>query len=163
MTDNRFDVLIVGGGPAGSTIAALLAQRGETVVLVEKDTHPRFHIGESLLPMNLPLFEALGVKQQIDRIGMPKYGASLPLARRHHPARFRPGLGQSLFYPMRRGRIDRILWQNATTKAPASSKAAVSQVEFPPDGGVVATDTTATAGRRFRRSSWSTHPAVTRC
>jgi len=52
----------------------LLAQRGKKVVLVEKDNHPRFHIGESLLPMNLPLFEALGVKEAIGRIGMPKYG-----------------------------------------------------------------------------------------
>src|SRR5580658_8556986 len=69
------DVLVVGGGPAGSTIAALLAERGEQVVLVEKDRHPRFHIGESLLPFNLPLFERLGVKAEMERIGMPKYGA----------------------------------------------------------------------------------------
>ena len=57
------DVLVVGGGPAGSTMAALLAGRGERVVLVEKDRHPRFHIGESLLPMNVPLFEELGVSE----------------------------------------------------------------------------------------------------
>src|SRR5205085_5479507 len=49
------DVLVIGGGPAGSTIAALLAERSRDVVLVEKATHPRFHIGESLLPLNLPL------------------------------------------------------------------------------------------------------------
>ncbi|MEP7100859.1 MAG: FAD-dependent oxidoreductase, partial [Burkholderiales bacterium] len=44
------DVLVIGGGPAGSTVAALLAQQGRSVVLVEKAQHPRFHIGESLLP-----------------------------------------------------------------------------------------------------------------
>ena len=48
------DVVVMGGGPAGSTIATLLAERGHRVALLEKDSHPRFHIGESLLPANLP-------------------------------------------------------------------------------------------------------------
>ncbi|MGZ5174415.1 MAG: NAD(P)/FAD-dependent oxidoreductase, partial [Burkholderiales bacterium] len=67
------DVLVIGGGPAGSTMAALLAERGRDVVLVEKAKHPRFHIGESLLPLNLPLFERLGVAEEIKQIGMLKY------------------------------------------------------------------------------------------
>src|SRR5271155_1893047 len=50
------DVLIIGGGPGGSTAAALIADKGKDVVLLEKDAHPRFHIGESLLPRNLPIF-----------------------------------------------------------------------------------------------------------
>jgi len=50
------DVVVIGGGPAGSTTATLLADRGHRVVLLEKEVHPRFHIGESLLPANLPLF-----------------------------------------------------------------------------------------------------------
>src|SRR5450631_1048527 len=68
------DVLVVGGGPAGSTIAALLAERGRDVVLLEKQHHPRFHIGESLLPANVALFERLGLREQVEAIGMPKYG-----------------------------------------------------------------------------------------
>src|SRR5947209_7233158 len=69
------EVLVIGGGPAGSTLAALLASGGRDVVVLEKDRHPRFHIGESLLPLNLPLFEELGVAREIERIAMPKYGA----------------------------------------------------------------------------------------
>src|SRR6185436_18479720 len=71
------DVLVVGGGPAGSTAAALLAEKGWEVVLLEKDRHPRFHIGESLLPLNLPLFDRLGVRREIEAIAMMKYGAEL--------------------------------------------------------------------------------------
>ena len=56
---NTCDVLVIGGGPAGSTISTKLAEAGRDVVLLEKEQHPRFHIGESLLPMNLPIFEEL--------------------------------------------------------------------------------------------------------
>jgi 2-polyprenyl-6-methoxyphenol hydroxylase-like FAD-dependent oxidoreductase len=71
-TASRSDVLVIGGGPGGATIAALLAERGRDVVLIEKSRHPRFHIGESLLPLNMPLFERLGVADEIRTIGMPK-------------------------------------------------------------------------------------------
>jgi flavin-dependent dehydrogenase len=60
-TTPSFEVLVIGGGPAGSTVANLLAQHGRSVVLIEKDTFPRFHIGESLLPCGLPIFGRLGV------------------------------------------------------------------------------------------------------
>jgi flavin-dependent dehydrogenase len=69
------DIAIIGGGPAGSTAAALLARGGHKVIALEKARHPRFHIGESLLPMNLPIFERLGVLEQVRALGVHKAGA----------------------------------------------------------------------------------------
>ena len=77
------DILVIGGGPAGSTAAALLAQQGRQVTLVEKESHPRFHIGESLLPRNLDILERLGVLEQVRGVAvtdlqpMPEQGAAL--------------------------------------------------------------------------------------
>jgi flavin-dependent dehydrogenase len=72
------DVLVIGGGPAGSTAATFLARRGWRVLCLEKARHPRFHIGESLLPMNLPILERLGVLDAVDAIGVRKTGADFP-------------------------------------------------------------------------------------
>ena len=69
------DVAVIGGGPAGSTAAILLARRGYKVIALEKARHPRFHIGESLLPMNLPVFERLGVLDKVRELGVFKLGA----------------------------------------------------------------------------------------
>ena len=144
MTVNRFDVLVVGGGPAGSTIAALLATRGETVVLVEKDIHPRFHIGESLLPMNVPLLEELGVKEDIDRIGMPKFGVEFvsPWHDNTSMLEFAEAWDKSLFYAyeVRRSEFDHILLKNAAAKGTIVIEGCrIAQVDFPAEGGVVAT------------------------
>ena len=73
---SAFDVVVCGGGPAGSTAAAILARAGRSVALFERERFPRFHIGESLLPCNLPLFERLGVLERLNAAGpQVKYGA----------------------------------------------------------------------------------------
>jgi flavin-dependent dehydrogenase len=63
------DAIVIGGGPGGSTAATVLARAGRDVLLLEKERFPRFHVGESLLPFNLPLFERLGVAGKIRAAG----------------------------------------------------------------------------------------------
>lgn len=68
MSTPRVDVLIIGGGPAGSCAAIDLARRGYEVAILEKAQHPRFHVGESLLPNLHPLFDDLGLTETLDRV-----------------------------------------------------------------------------------------------
>jgi flavin-dependent dehydrogenase len=115
----RSSVLIIGGGPAGATCGALLARRGHEVTLLEKDHHPRFHIGESLLPANLPLFEKLGVADQVRAVGMPKLGAEFvsPGDGRCQEFRFADAWNKSLpgAYQVRRSQFDEILIRHAAS------------------------------------------------
>jgi flavin-dependent dehydrogenase len=113
----RCEVLVIGGGPGGSTAASLLAEKGYRVVLLEKARHPRFHIGESLLPANLPIIERLGVAAQVRAIGMEKWGAEFVS---HDDGRgqefeFARGWDKSLplAYQVRRSQFDEILVRRA--------------------------------------------------
>lgn len=131
------DVLIIGGGPAGSTAAADLADRGRRVVLLEKSHHPRFHIGESLLPANLPLFEQLGVADQIQAIGMEKWAAEFhsPHDGRQQTFQFADSWDktQPFAYHVRRSEFDEILFRNAARKgAEAIEGCRVEDVRFMP-------------------------------
>lgn len=62
MEEQQYDVIIAGAGPAGSTAATLLAQYGYRVLLIEREQHPRYHIGESMLPMAGPIMQRLGIE-----------------------------------------------------------------------------------------------------
>ncbi len=74
--ETSWDVIIIGGGPAGATAAVTLRQAGRKVLVLEKEKFPRFHIGESLLPYNRPIFEELGVWDKVKAAGfVTKRGA----------------------------------------------------------------------------------------
>jgi flavin-dependent dehydrogenase len=73
-----FDFAVAGGGPAGSSAAISLGQHGHSVILFERETFPRFHIGESLLSTANDAFAALGVTKQVESASFPeKWGARL--------------------------------------------------------------------------------------
>ncbi|HMB94544.1 MAG TPA: tryptophan 7-halogenase, partial [Tepidisphaeraceae bacterium] len=75
MTDS-YDAIIIGGGPACAVSALLLARAGIKVCVLEKSRHPRFHIGESMLPRSLPLIQELGLEPALRRLPhVAKYGA----------------------------------------------------------------------------------------
>ncbi|MGH8198965.1 MAG: NAD(P)/FAD-dependent oxidoreductase [Steroidobacteraceae bacterium] len=117
MTEPEADVVVIGGGPGGASAAALLAEAGHRVVLLEKSRHPRFHIGESLLPASLPLLRRLGVAAQVEAIGLTKHGVEFFSPTHRRPQRFdfseswNKALGYA--YEVRRSSFDAILLQRA--------------------------------------------------
>ena len=137
------DVLVIGGGPAGATVAPLLAEMGYTVVLLDKARHPRFHIGESLLPANLQLFERLGVGAEVRAIGMQKWGAEFVSP--HHAQKqafhFSEAWDKSTpyAYQVKRAEFDTVLIRNAARLGVEVHEGCkVRAVDFlPGDGGAL--------------------------
>ena len=129
------DVAIIGGGPAGATAATLLAQRGRRVAVFEKAAHPRFHIGESLLPKNLPILERLGVLDEVRGIGIHKPGAEFisPDHDRRESFLFSEALDPEPphAYQVERSQFDEILLNNARASgADVRENCAVSDIRF---------------------------------
>ena len=80
------DVAVIGGGPAGSAAATMLARQGWNVVLLERERFPREHVGESLLPASMPVLEELGAMEAVQAAGfLPKYGATMVWGRDPEP------------------------------------------------------------------------------
>jgi len=136
------DVLVIGGGPAGATAAALLAQQGRKVVLLEKAHHPRFHIGESLLPANVALFDKLGLRDELERIGMPKWGVEFVSPDHDHTqmVEFADAWDKTMPYAwqVRRSEMDEILFRNAGTQGAQTVEGCrVRDVSFDDEGATV--------------------------
>jgi FADH2-dependent halogenase len=114
----RYDALIIGGGPGGSTSATFLARAGKRVLLLEKERFPRFHIGESLLPYNRRIFEEMGVLSSLAKAGFPvKKGAQFHLGNGSKALKFffRDGrfTKEPEAFQVERARFDHLLLQHA--------------------------------------------------
>src|SRR5579859_2283640 len=118
MQAHDFDVMIIGGGPGGSTAAAFARQYGLKVLVVEKEQFPRFHIGESLLPMGNAILRETGAWPKLEAAGfIHKYGAAFFLsnARAKTEIDFAEGLVPDLDYAFQveRAKFDTLLLDHA--------------------------------------------------
>ncbi len=118
-----FDVIVIGGGPGGSTLATFVAMQGHRVLLLEKDQFPRYQIGESLLPSTLGICKALGVLKEVESAGfMPKNGGVWYWGSNDTPGwgfNFdelpeAPVYGKAWAYQVERMKFDNILLRNAS-------------------------------------------------
>ncbi|KAB1947304.1 tryptophan 7-halogenase [Micromonospora sp. ALFpr18c] len=126
MTDREYDydVVVVGGGPCGSTISTLVAMQGHRVLLLEKERFPRYQIGESLLPSTVHgICRILGVEEDLRRANfMPKRGGTFRWGANPEPWTFSFGLSSKFAgdaataYQVERMRFDQILLDNARRK-----------------------------------------------
>ena len=134
------DVVVCGGGPGGSTFATLMAREGHHTILFEREKFPRFHIGESLLPWNVPLFERIGVLSKLEAAGpQVKRGA-----RFYHqgtsftrPVLFANGIDSDhpSSFQVKRAEFDALLLDHAQESGAAVfEEARVTEVQFSADG-----------------------------
>jgi len=105
-----YDVVVVGGGPAGSTASTLLAQHGRKVLLLERDKHPRFHIGESMLPFSEPVLQRLGIDWSL---GNQFKSGAVFIDENTNQRMFFPLSIYRKTYQLERGPFDQLLFKNA--------------------------------------------------
>ena len=119
MQHSDFDAIIIGGGPAGSTTGSYLARAGLRVLIVEKEKFPRFHIGESIMPVANAILREIGVWDKVERAGfLRKHGAEFHVANRSvlpRQVEFARGLVPGLDYTFQveRSRFDLLLLRHA--------------------------------------------------
>src|SRR5881409_1598873 len=139
MSTAMYDVAIIGGGPAGSTAAALLARAGRRVVVFEREKFPRFHIGESLLPFSMKAFTRMGLHEKFLRAGfLKKFGGEIFGACSDQGTKFyfKDGFRSQTdhAYQVTRGDFDKVLLDHAAEcGAEVCEQISVDRVQFSQD------------------------------
>jgi flavin-dependent dehydrogenase len=139
MSGEMYEVAIIGGGPAGSVAAALLARAGRRVAVFERDKFPRFHIGESLLPFSMQAFTRLGLHEKFARAGfMEKFGGEMHGAcggdgvKFYFEDGFRSQTDRS--YQVTRAEFDKVLLDHAAESgAEVREETGVDKIDFSDD------------------------------
>ncbi len=116
-----YEAVVIGAGPAGSTVAALLAEAGHRVLLVERAAMPRVHVGESLMPETYWIFKRLGILQQLkDSSFVRKVGVQFvgPSGKHSQPFHFLSHDSRecSQTWHVDRAQFDHLLFRNAAAK-----------------------------------------------
>ena len=136
--DFDYDVVVVGGGPAGSTAATLLAQYGHTVLLLESDKHPRFHIGESMLPFSEPVVQRLGLDWSE---GSQFKSGAVFIDETTDQRMYFPLSVYRKTYQLERGPFDQVLFQNAAAHGVEThEEEKVLGVDCQPEGVIIVSD-----------------------
>ncbi len=109
----KYDVIIIGAGPAGTTVATKLVQRGRKVLVLERDKFPRFHIGESITAFGFTVFKELGVWEELNAMNyVKKKGLEFVLHEKTFKAYFAKDEGDTerkWAFQMSRGKLDKVL------------------------------------------------------
>jgi 1H-pyrrole-2-carbonyl-[peptidyl-carrier protein] chlorinase len=144
---NDFDVVIIGGGPAGSVLASLLAQAGYRALVLERDIHPRDHVGESLTPSTNPIFKRIGFLEKMEDTGFVHKPGACWTAPRAPVGKFLairlgefppPGATQFYTYNVERDVFDAMLLRHASELgAKVVQGARAQEVLFDDDGRAV--------------------------
>src|SRR5713101_9511744 len=135
-----YDVAIIGGGPAGSTAATLLARAGRSVIVFEREKFPRFHIGESLLPFSMKAFTRMDLHEKLLRAGfMKKFGGEMfgSCSEQGNKFYFKDAFRSQTdhAYQVTRGDFDKLLLDHAAENGEeVHEETAVEGVEFSNDG-----------------------------
>ncbi|MBM0231396.1 tryptophan 7-halogenase [Micromonospora sp. STR1_7] len=176
----EFDVIVIGGGPAGATTAGLLAKAGRRVLVLDRERFPRYHIGESLIPAVMRPMEELGLTERLDARGFErKYGGTLVWGNNQIPWNFSfiKGGPYAYAYHTRRADFDALILdrarelgayvlEDATVKEPISEDGRVVGVTFTVRGAeqqvrqarahlvVDASGQARVLSRRFTEATW---------